>query len=63
MQLFDFIHRHFGEHPELIHLLSGENLLRARAFLAPVGQGAHRDVAAHRSDRGGCCAGGEARRG
>jgi AcrR family transcriptional regulator len=30
MQLFDFIHRHFGEHPELIHLLSGENLLRAR---------------------------------
>jgi AcrR family transcriptional regulator len=30
MQLFDFIHRHFGEHPELIHLLSGENLLQAR---------------------------------
>lgn len=30
MQLFDFIHGHFGEHPELIHLLSGENLLRAR---------------------------------
>jgi AcrR family transcriptional regulator len=30
MQLFEFIHRHFGEHPELIHLLSGENLLRAR---------------------------------
>jgi AcrR family transcriptional regulator len=30
MRLFDFIHRHFGEHPELIHLLSGENLLRAR---------------------------------
>jgi AcrR family transcriptional regulator len=30
MQLFDFIQRHFGEHPELIHLLSGENLLRAR---------------------------------
>jgi AcrR family transcriptional regulator len=30
MQLFDFIHRHFGQHPELIHLLSGENLLRAR---------------------------------
>jgi hypothetical protein len=30
MQLFDFIHNHFGAHPELIHLLSGENLLRAR---------------------------------
>jgi AcrR family transcriptional regulator len=30
MQLFDFIHRHFGEHPELMHLLSGENLLQAR---------------------------------
>jgi AcrR family transcriptional regulator len=30
MQLFDFIHGHFGAHPELIHLLSGENLLRAR---------------------------------
>jgi len=30
MQLFDFIHRHFAAHPELIHLLSGENLLRAR---------------------------------
>jgi len=30
MQLFAFIHRHFGAHPELIHLLSGENLLRAR---------------------------------
>jgi AcrR family transcriptional regulator len=30
MHLFDFMHQHFGEHPELIHLLSGENLLRAR---------------------------------
>ena len=30
MQLFDFIQGHFGAHPELIHLLSGENLLRAR---------------------------------
>jgi AcrR family transcriptional regulator len=30
MQLFEFMHAHFGEHPELIHLLSGENLLRAR---------------------------------
>jgi AcrR family transcriptional regulator len=30
MQLFEFIHGHFGDHPELIHLLSGENLLRAR---------------------------------
>jgi AcrR family transcriptional regulator len=30
MELFDFIHRHFDEHPEFIHLLSGENLLRAR---------------------------------
>jgi AcrR family transcriptional regulator len=30
IQLFQFIHRHFGAHPELIHLLSGENLLRAR---------------------------------
>jgi AcrR family transcriptional regulator len=28
MQLFDFIHGHFGAHPQLIHLLSGENLLR-----------------------------------
>jgi AcrR family transcriptional regulator len=33
MQLFDFIHGHFGQHPELIHLLSGENLLRA-SFLS-----------------------------
>ncbi|HEX4351255.1 MAG TPA: TetR/AcrR family transcriptional regulator [Polyangiales bacterium] len=30
LQLFDFIHAHFGKHPELISLLSGENLLRAR---------------------------------
>ena len=30
LQLFRFIHDHFGAHPELIALLSGENLLRAR---------------------------------
>lgn len=30
MQLFDFTYDHFGRHPELIHILSGENLLRAR---------------------------------
>jgi len=30
LELFDFIHTHFGEHPELIAILSGENLLRAR---------------------------------
>jgi AcrR family transcriptional regulator len=30
MQLFDFTYEHFGKHPELIHILSGENLLRAR---------------------------------
>jgi AcrR family transcriptional regulator len=30
LELFDFIHGHFGAHPELIPLLSGENLLRAR---------------------------------
>jgi AcrR family transcriptional regulator len=30
LQLFDFTYEHFGSHPELIHLLSGENLLRAR---------------------------------
>jgi TetR/AcrR family transcriptional regulator len=30
MQLFHFVHDHFGRHPELINLLSGENLLRAR---------------------------------
>lgn len=30
LRLFDFVHRHFGDHPELIHLLSGENLLQAR---------------------------------
>jgi len=30
MQLFEFTYDHFGQHPELIHLLSGENLLRAR---------------------------------
>jgi len=30
MQLFDFINGHFGAHPELMQLLSGENLLRAR---------------------------------
>jgi AcrR family transcriptional regulator len=29
LQLFDFIHGHFGTHPELISLLMGENLLRA----------------------------------
>ena len=28
LQLFDFTYEHFGNHPELIHLLSGENLLR-----------------------------------
>jgi AcrR family transcriptional regulator len=30
MQLFEFTYEHFGAHPELIHLLSGENLLKAR---------------------------------
>ena len=30
MQLFDFTYDHFGGHPELIHLLSGENLQKAR---------------------------------
>jgi AcrR family transcriptional regulator len=30
LQLFHFIHAHFGAHPELIPLLSGENLQRAR---------------------------------
>lgn len=30
LDLFSFIHDHFGKHPELINLLSGENLLRAR---------------------------------
>ncbi|HEX4335928.1 MAG TPA: TetR/AcrR family transcriptional regulator [Polyangiaceae bacterium] len=30
LELFDFIHDHFGRHPELIHLLIGENLMRAR---------------------------------
>jgi AcrR family transcriptional regulator len=30
MQLFDFTYEHFGNHPQLIHLLSGENLLKAR---------------------------------
>ena len=30
MQLFDFTYEHFGNHPKLIHLLSGENLLKAR---------------------------------
>lgn len=30
MELFDFTYEHFGNHPELIHLLSGENLLKAR---------------------------------
>jgi AcrR family transcriptional regulator len=29
-QLFEFIHAHFGAHPELMNLLSGENLLRAQ---------------------------------
>jgi len=30
LMLFDFIDEHFGKHPELIHLLSGENLLRGK---------------------------------
>lgn len=30
VQLFDFTYDHFASHPELINLLSGENLLRAR---------------------------------
>jgi AcrR family transcriptional regulator len=30
LQLFDFIHGHFRAHPELITIMSGENLLRAR---------------------------------
>ncbi|HEX2670915.1 MAG TPA: TetR/AcrR family transcriptional regulator [Polyangiaceae bacterium] len=30
LQLFNFVHAHFGAHPELIALLSGENLQRAR---------------------------------
>lgn len=39
-QLFAFVHGHFGAHPELIALLSGENLLRAsflkRSSKAPI---------------------------
>jgi len=30
IELFNFIHDHFGAHPELINLLSGENLLGGR---------------------------------
>ncbi|HVV48256.1 MAG TPA: TetR family transcriptional regulator, partial [Polyangia bacterium] len=30
LQLFEFVDRHFANHPELITLLSGENLLRGR---------------------------------
>ena len=30
LELFDFIHHHFGKRPELINLLTGENLLKAR---------------------------------
>jgi AcrR family transcriptional regulator len=30
LQLFNFVHAHFGAHPEMIPLLSGENLQRAR---------------------------------
>ena len=32
MQLFDFTYDHFGKHPELIHLLSGENLQKRVSF-------------------------------
>ena len=48
MQLFDFIHGHFGDHPELIHLLSGENLLKAR-FLRRSDSDPDRHLAAHRA--------------
>jgi AcrR family transcriptional regulator len=30
IELYEFINEHFGSHPELIHLLIGENLMRAR---------------------------------
>ena len=30
VDLFDFIHSHFGERPDVINLLTGENLLKAR---------------------------------
>ena len=30
LQLFDFVDQHFAAHPELMTLLSGENLLRGR---------------------------------
>ena len=30
LQLFDFTYEHFGAHHEMIHLLSGENMLSAR---------------------------------
>jgi AcrR family transcriptional regulator len=30
LQLFEFVHGHFGAHPELISLLNGENLLGGR---------------------------------
>jgi AcrR family transcriptional regulator len=36
MQLFDFVHGHFAHHPELINLLSGENLLRGRFLVRSV---------------------------
>ena len=30
LQLYEFMDSHFADHPELIHLLSGENLLRGK---------------------------------
>ena len=50
MQLFDFTYEHFGGHPELIHLLSGENLLKG-TLSAALGQNADHRLSAHQAHR------------
>jgi TetR/AcrR family transcriptional regulator len=58
IELFDFIHDHFGRHPELIHLLTGENLMRARflqrSVKAPIVASPLIDLLAELLRRGEC---------
>jgi AcrR family transcriptional regulator len=56
IELFDFIHDHFARRPQLISLLTGENLLRARflrrSIKAPIVSSPLIDLIARLLDRG-----------
>ncbi len=56
VELFDFIHDHFGRRPQLVNILTGENLLRARflqrSIKTPIVSSPLIDLIARLLDRG-----------